>query len=164
MVNYNIRKFIQEDKQAVIDIFNHFVVNSFAAYPENKVDFIFMDKLESLTINDSFYVLEASKNKLIGFGLLRVHHAYDVFDRAAELTYFILPEHTRKGLGSKLLNILIDDAKKAGIDTLLVHISSLNEGSIIFHGKHGFNECGRFKEIGRKKGKDFDVIWMQRFI
>jgi len=41
------------------------------------------------------------------------------------------------------------------------HISSLNEGSIRFHLRHGFTECGRFRRVGRKRGQDFDMVWMQ---
>lgn len=164
MENYTIRKFSSGDKQAVTDIFNYFVENSYAAYPEKKVAPVFVEKLQDPVINGSFYVVKNSRQSIVGFGLLKRHHAYEVFSRAAELTCFILPEHGRKGLGSKLLTMLTGDAKKANVDTLLVHISSLNEGSILFHQKHGFMECGRFKNIGRKNDKDFDVIWMQRFI
>jgi phosphinothricin acetyltransferase len=162
--DYTIRKFSSGDKQAVTDIFNYFVENSYAAYPDKKVGLIFLEKLKEPVISDSFYVVETSKKKIIGFGLVKRHHTYEVFNRTAELTYFILPEHARRGLGSKLLTMLLDDAKKADVDALLAHISSLNEGSLIFHQKHGFMECGRFKRIGRKNGEDFDVIWMQRFI
>lgn len=48
--------------------------------------------------------------------------------------------------------MLINDARKADVDTLLVHISLLNEGGIVFHKRYGFTECGRFKRIGRKRG------------
>jgi len=48
-----------------------------------------------------------------------------------------------------------------GIDTFLAHISSLNEGSIRFHLRHGFTECGRFRCVGTKRGQDFDMVWMQ---
>jgi len=50
------------------------------------------------------------------------------------------------------------------IKTLLASISSRNKESIAFHKKHGFIECGRFKDIGRKRGKPFDVVWMQKVI
>jgi L-amino acid N-acyltransferase YncA len=50
------------------------------------------------------------------------------------------------------------------ISSILASISSRNEGSIAFHGRLGFRECGRFEAIGRKWGKDFDVVWMQRML
>jgi phosphinothricin acetyltransferase len=47
------------------------------------------------------------------------------------------------------------------VDTILAHTSSRNTASIRFHRKHGFRECGRLRRVGRKFGKDFDVIWVQ---
>jgi phosphinothricin acetyltransferase len=51
-----------------------------------------------------------------------------------------------------------------GITALLASISSLNPGSLAFHRKKGFQECGRFVDAGRKKGRDFDEVWMQRMV
>jgi L-amino acid N-acyltransferase YncA len=47
------------------------------------------------------------------------------------------------------------------VDTILASISSRNDGSIRFHKKNGFRECGRFRRVGRKFGQDFDIVWMQ---
>ena len=43
----------------------------------------------------------------------------------------------------------------------LAHISSANQASIRFHSRHGFTECGRFREVGEKHGTVFDMVWMQ---
>ena len=53
---------------------------------------------------------------------------------------------------------------KQGISAILIRISSLNEGSIRFHARNGFSECGRFKKAEQKKGMVFDTDWMQKFI
>jgi phosphinothricin acetyltransferase len=75
-----------------------------------------------------------------------------------------MPEHTRKGIGEAILDYFVEEAKKRGIDSILASISSLNELSIDFHLKNGFKECGRFLQIGRKRGRDFDLIWMQKML
>ncbi|WP_243669404.1 hypothetical protein [Methanoculleus chikugoensis] len=33
-----------------------------------------------------------------------------------------------------------------------------------FHRRHGFVECGRFRNVGSKHGVLFDVVWMQKFL
>ncbi len=86
------------------------------------------------------------------------------FQHTAEVTYFISPEMTGKGLGSKILSFLETEGKKQGISCILANISSLNEGSIRFHKKHGFVECGRFRNVVKKKGILFDTVWMQKNI
>jgi phosphinothricin acetyltransferase len=63
-----------------------------------------------------------------------------------------------------LFDALIDDAKKMEVTTLLASISSQNEESLAFHKRKGFDECGRFRKVGRKFGKEFDLVWMQKFI
>jgi phosphinothricin acetyltransferase len=49
-----------------------------------------------------------------------------------------------------------------GIDNLLASASSLNEQSLRFHAKVGFERCGTFRSVGRKAGRDFDVVWFQK--
>ncbi|TET24177.1 MAG: N-acetyltransferase family protein [Candidatus Bathyarchaeum sp.] len=163
-MDYSFRRVNDNDQEVVISIYNYFVENSFAAYPEKKVAYDFFEKLKEMAKGYPFYVIETEDKEVIGFGLLQRYHSMDVFKRVAKVMYFILPLHTRKGLGKKLLNILVEEAKEMGIDTLLANISSMNEISLSFHDKNGFKQCGRFRRIGKKFRKDFDEIWVQRSI
>ncbi len=159
-----IRHATDEDKNEVIDIFNYYIENSFAAFFEKRVESDFFNMLKDIILGNSFYVIEDKDSQIIGFALLKIFHDSEVFKRTAELGYFIKPEFTHKGIGTLILAILISDARKMNIRTVLASISSLNEESVSFHKKHGFFECGRFKGIGQKHGQTFDVIWMQKFI
>jgi len=60
--------------------------------------------------------------------------------------------------------IAVHDRDAGGVDCLLANISSHNEQSLDFHRKMGFQQCGRFRRVGKKFGKDFDVIWMQKLL
>jgi len=151
------------DAKAVMDIFNYYIENGFAAYPERTMPIEAFPLFQQLTAGYPFYVLETA-GKVVGFGFTHPHNKMDTFKRAAEVSYFIVPEHTGKGLGTELLRRLVTDTKAKGIDTMLASISSYNEGSIRFHLCHGFVECGRFRRVGKKRGRDFDVVWMQRFL
>lgn len=152
------------DRMPVIDLFNYYIEHSFAAYPEQNVPYEFFTHLLETCRNYPSVVARLSDGTVAGFGLLRAHNPMPAFRHAAEITYFIRPELTGKGLGSKMLARLEDEGKKKGITTILASISSLNEGSIRFHANRGFTECGRFKRIGRKRGIVFDTVWMQKFI
>ena len=163
-MDYVFRQVISSDLESLLEIFNHYIETSYAAFYENKVDESFIINLKKMTVNYPFYVIETSLKQVVGFGLIHRYHPSTVFNSVAELTYFILPIHVHQGLGTKLLNILISDAKKMGIDTLLAVISSLNQKSIDFHTKNGFVECGRFMKVGRKFDQVFDLVWMQKFL
>lgn len=158
-----IRKFSPEDKDSVIGILNYYVQHSFAAYPEEDFNYDTLKGLFELPEIYPFYVIEIA-GKVIGFGLLHPHLKMSTFRHTAEVTYFILPEYTAQGLGSKLLDMLLVDANKNGLEVILASISSFNTVSLNFHRKYGFEECGRFKKIGKKFNKNFDVVWMQKFL
>lgn len=153
-----------EDGKAIIDIFNHYVENTFAAYPEDKVPYEFFGLFMNVSQGYPFLVAKDGEGKVLGFGLLRPHNPMPAFSRTAEITYFLAPERTRKGIGGMMLDRLLAEAGEMGITSILASISSLNPGSLTFHKKHGFQECGRFVGIGRKKGREFDVVWMQRMV
>jgi L-amino acid N-acyltransferase YncA len=163
-MEYRIRDFKDHDSNRVIDIFNHYTRNGFAAYTEEVVDYGAIELFREMTQGYPFVVIETEGGALAGFAFLRPFHRMEVFSRAAEITYFILPAHTRRGLGEKLLEIMTEEARRRSIDTILASISSLNEPSILFHEKNGFIRCGCFKAVGKKFNRDFDMIWMQKQI
>jgi L-amino acid N-acyltransferase YncA len=161
-MDYSFEKMSDSHRLAVIDIFNHFIRHSYAAFPEETVDYHFFDRFMEISRVYPALVIQTGDHQVVGFGLMRPHHFADSFKRTAEVAYFILPEYTRKGLGSAMLDLFVREAGPRGIDSLLANISSRNEESIRFHLKNGFRECGRFLRVGRKFGEDFDVVWMQK--
>jgi L-amino acid N-acyltransferase YncA len=152
------------DGKAVIHIFNHYIEHSYAAFPEKPLPILFFTKLREMTTGYPFYVVETEDPLVIGFGFLHAYRPMEVFRRSAEVTYFIHPDHCRRGLGRQLLDQLINDATTQGIDTLIATISSENLESIEFHVKNGFSERGRLERVGRKFNTDFGIIMMQRML
>lgn len=163
-MDYNFRKVKKQDGHQIIDIFNYYIENSFAAFLDSKLSYDKFEPFVELSQGYPFYVIEDGTKTVIGFGFLGRYHPSLVFNRVAEVTYFILPSHTQKGLGTKLLDMLTAQAKKLRVDILLANISSLNQTSIKFHIARGFEECGRFEKIGLKQGTNFDIVWLQKFI
>jgi phosphinothricin acetyltransferase len=151
------------DRAAVIDLFNYYIENSFAAYPEKKVSYGLFDQFLTLTEGYPAFTVrdKESDNQIVGFAFLRPYHPLDTFLRAAEITYFLEPGYTGQGIGSRILERIAGEARRKGIDTILADVCSLNDLSLRFHEHHGFAECGRFKRVARKKGQDLDAVWMQ---
>ncbi|HOC77339.1 MAG TPA: N-acetyltransferase family protein [Methanofastidiosum sp.] len=148
----------------VIDIFNHYIENGFAAYPDNKLPYEFYDMFLIITKGYPAVVIKSDKNEVIGFGFIHSYSPFSVFKETAEISYFIKEESTGQGIGKKTLDYIESEAKKLNISSILASISSINEGSINFHKKNGFVECGRFVKIGKKFDRYFDVVWMQKML
>jgi L-amino acid N-acyltransferase YncA len=159
-------KMAEGDREAVIDLFNYYIENSFAAYPGKKVPYSLFDQFLKLTEGYPAFTVrdEESDECLAGFAFLRPYQPLAEFQRAAEITYFLEPRYTGKGIGSKILERIVSEARRKGIDTILANVCSLNELSLRFHEHHGFEECGRFKRVARKKGQDLDAVWMQKIL
>lgn len=154
----------ENHRKDVIDIFNYYIENGFAAYPESKLPYEFYDMFLIITKDYPAVVIKSDKNDVIGFGYLYSYSPFSVFKETAEISYFLKEEATGHGIGKKILDYVESEAKKLNISSILASISSLNEGSINFHKKNGFKECGRFVKIGKKFDKYFDVVWMQKML
>lgn len=163
-MRYTISPIADEDRESIMDIFNYYVENSFAAYPENKLPYQAFDIFLQMSGGYPTGCIRDQDGKTIGFGMLRPYNPMPAFSCTAEVSYFIHPECRGRGLGKMLLGSLEKGAIKKGITCILANISSLNPESIEFHKKSGFAECGRFKKVGKKKGREFDIVWMQKIL
>jgi L-amino acid N-acyltransferase YncA len=161
-MDYSLEPMSAGHRQAVIDIFNHFIRHSFAAFPAEPVDYAFYDRFLEMSRGYPALVVKDAAQQVVGFAFLRPYHPAATFRRTAEITYFILPEHTRQGLGTAILEVFVEQAAPLGVDALLAAVSSHNEASLNFHLQNGFKEVGRFIKVGRKFGEDVDVLWLEK--
>ncbi len=161
-MNYELVDLVDGERTAIVSIFNHYVEQSFAAYPDEPVTDAFFDRILAMSKGYPAVSIKAETGEVVGFGFLRAFHPSTTFRRTAEITYFLLPGHTGRGLGNRLLAYFIEKAREIGIDNLLASVSSLNEQSLRFHTGAGFERCGTFRAVGRKLGRDFDMVWFQK--
>jgi phosphinothricin acetyltransferase len=161
-MEFVIEPMMEEHRTGVIDIFNYYISNSFAAYPEKKVSYSFYDQILVMCQGYPGVVAKDATDRIVGFGMLRPFHFASTFQRTGEISYFLHPDVMRQGLGTEILNHIVQEAGKTGIDSIVASISSLNVESLNFHKKHGFVERGRLESVAKKFGKDFDVVWMQK--
>lgn len=163
-MNITIETILGSDAEEIVDIFNYYTENGFAAYTEQPISY---DKFDVFFHASRGYPAVTAKDEtgmVVGFGMLRPFSTIPTFSRTAELTCFLRHGFTGKGIGRIVLCFLEEKARDTGITTILASISSLNEQSIRFHLRNGFQECGRFRAIGRKKGVTFDVIYCQKML
>jgi phosphinothricin acetyltransferase len=152
------------DGRDVVNLFNHYVAHSFAAFPQDPVPDAFFGRLLEAAHGLPTLAARDADGRLVGFALLRPHNPWPTSAHVAEITYFVAPDATRQGIGSRMLAELEARGRERGIRTILASISSLNEMSLSFHRKHGFVEVGRFRDVCIKRGMPFDAVWMQKIL
>lgn len=163
-MEYTIRNMQEMDASSVMSIYNYYTENDFAGFFDKALPIETFGRFQEMSRNYPALVACDENQEVIGFAFLHAYHPASTFQRTAEVSYFIHRGHVGKGLGKKMLDELITEAIKTGVDNIIASISSRNADSLAFHEKYGFCECGRLPSIGKKFGQDFDVVYMQLVI
>jgi phosphinothricin acetyltransferase len=161
-MDYSFEDMVDEHREAVVDVYNYFIENSFAAYPDEAFGYEIFDYFQRISDGYPAVVVKEDSGEVVGFAFMSSFHPVDTFRKTAAISYFILPSHTRKGVGRGILENFEAACRKIGVEIILAHVSSLNEDSMMFHKANGFVECGRLRGVGTKFGRDFDVVWFQK--
>ena len=103
-------------------------------------------------------------NRTIGYCFVTQYKKRQAYDRTAELSIYIKPEFTGRGIGVVALKYLEEAAKKTGIRVLVGTLCGKNHASIRLMEKSGYTRCAHMKNIGEKFGKVLDVVIFQKEI
>lgn len=160
MAAYTFEPLTLAHQDEVMAIFNHYIEHSMAAYRETAVGRDhFLGFIEHADRYPAYALLDGD-GRVAGFAWMEPYASYSTFAGVAEVSYFLAPQHTGKGLGSEALRRLEADARRLGLRKLVANISSANPECVAFHRHRGFEEYGRLKDIGHKHGTTFSVVWM----
>jgi phosphinothricin acetyltransferase len=96
-----------------------------------------------------------------GFGYLSWYRSKIGYRFTREDTLYLVPTYQRRGIGARLLEALIEQAKSIGIHTLIAQIESSNEASIALHQNFGFELLGLERQVGYKFDRWLDAQSMQ---
>jgi L-amino acid N-acyltransferase YncA len=83
--------------------------------------------------------------------------------RSVELSIYLGPAATGRGLGRSLLDRLLTDCKAVGIKEVIVVIADHGaDASIQLHKNFGFKETGRMGKVGFKYGRWLGTVTLQK--
>jgi phosphinothricin acetyltransferase len=95
-MEYSIEEMSEEHRPQVVEIYNYFIENTFAAYPGTAMDDSIFDRFLALSQGYPSLVARDHDENVVGFAFLQPYHPAESFRKTAVASYFILPEHTRK--------------------------------------------------------------------
>jgi phosphinothricin acetyltransferase len=70
----------------------------------------------------------------------------------------------RQGIASRLLEALVEEARRLGQHVMIAGVAADNDASIRLHLRHGFVETGRMPEVGIKFGRWLDLGFLQKSV
>jgi len=80
----------------------------------------------------------------------------------SEDSIYVSPDRMGRGIGTALLEALIESSAAYGFRTIVAVIGGAEPASIALHRKSGFREVGRLEKVGFKFGRWLDSLYMQR--
>jgi L-amino acid N-acyltransferase YncA len=153
-----IREISIDDAKDVLDIYNYYILNSTATFEEDPINeeeiIKRINKVKSINLP---YIVAVEDKKIVGFAYTSMFHERCGYRYTGELTVYIKPDITSKGLGTKLYEELIKRLKKTQIKKVIGCISLPNEKSVALHEKFEMKQVGHLEKVGFKFGKWIDV-------
>jgi L-amino acid N-acyltransferase YncA len=99
---------------------------------------------------------------VLGWAALRPVSARRVYAGVAEVSVYVATSARGQGVGSALLEALVQESEVSGIWTLQAGIFPENKASIAMHKSHGFRRVGVRRRIGKMGNVWRDVLLLER--
>ena len=164
---YTIRPATDSDLPNIREIYNHYVRNSSVTFDEKPMTLAALRKkfAAAAKLTMPYLVAENPRGNLLGVAWVFPWQGNTASRRTVELSIYLGPAATGKGLGKVLLERLLIDSKEAGIREVLAVIADKGaEASIQMHKKFGFREIGRMGRVGYKFDRWLGTVLLQKVL
>ena len=153
-----IRNMMPEDWNQVFEIYRQGIDSGLATFTTNYPSWEDWDKGH---INKCRYVAICN-DKIAGFLALSPVSERPHYSGVAEVMIYLDAEYQKQGIGTNLLNRVVQDAPNEGFWCLYSSIFSTNENSIKLHQKCGFRTIGYRERLAKDKfGNWMDTTMME---
>ncbi|UEX91180.1 GNAT family N-acetyltransferase [Staphylococcus ratti] len=157
-----IREAKIEDIEVITEIYNHAIRHTTAVYTYDETSLEERETWFNKKKNEGWpiwvYEYEGAVAGFATFGSFRDWPAYQY---TVEHSIYVSDLYRRKGIASKLLTHLINDATTRGYQTIVAGIDTMNEGSMHLHKAQGFKLMGVLEKVGYKFDRWLDLAFYQ---
>jgi L-amino acid N-acyltransferase len=159
--NIIIRPASSADLAEINAIYNYYVAHSTCVWttqPCSEAE----RKAWYLDHGPSMPVLVAEQGgRVVGWGALGSFRAAYTAAGVLEDSIYVHHDFHRQRIGSRLLQALIEAARRSGLRSILANISADQTPSIRLHEKFGFQKVAHLRGVGQKFNQRFDAIYLQ---
>lgn len=111
---------------------------------------------------DACRLVAEADGRVVGWAALSPVSDRCVYGGVAEVSVYVGADARGRGVGTGLLEALVESSEEEGIWTLQAGIFPENEGSVDLHRRCGFRVVGRREKLGKLGGQWRDVLLMER--
>lgn len=164
MADVNVRPATPDDLERLTAIYNHYVgagAITFDIAPFTPAERRSWYTAHTTGPGHRLLVAEDAAGMLgyAGTGPFRAKRAYDT---TVETTIYVVPAACGRGVGNALYATLFAALDGEDVHRAVAGVTLPNPASLALHRRFGFREVGVFRENGRKHGRYWDVLWLER--
>jgi len=159
-----IRRASSGDVPAVTEIYNEAILTTTATFD-----------LEPKTTAERERWLEAHSGRypvlvaeidgdVVGWAALTAWSDRAAYADTAETALYVHSSYRDRGIGRRLKQALIEEARCQRFHTLIARVTEDSEASIHLNRSFGFTHVGTLRQVGRKFGRWLDVLIMQKLL
>jgi len=157
-----IRTAREEDLPAILDIYNHIILNTAAVYHYEAHTMDMRKAWYDGRLQGGFPVFVAEDDgKVVGFSSYGPFRPWPAYKYTMENSVYVADGQRGKGIGRLLMEPLIRHAREKGVHVIIAVIDADNEASVQLHRSFGFEEAGRLRQVGYKFGRWLNLTLME---
>jgi phosphinothricin acetyltransferase len=166
-----IEQVTEKDAEGLRDIYDFYVRNTAVSFEYDTPSLEkFSERIRRISGRYP-YIKAVDNGEIIGYAYADVFKSREAYDWSVESTIYVKAEYRHAGVGRLLYEALERSLTDMGILNMNACIAYaleedeyLNNDSMHFHQKMGFNLVGTFHKCGYKFGRWYDMIWMEKII
>lgn len=108
------------------------------------------------------HVVAVSGETVVGYAYAVLFRKRPAYRYTAKHSIYVHPEHLGRGIGSHLLQALIDACAAAGFRQMIGYIDADNAPSLALHQRFGFAKVAHLPTVAWRYGRWADSIMVQR--
>jgi L-amino acid N-acyltransferase YncA len=161
-IDVGIRPVDVDDADPIARIYNHYVLETVVTFEEQPVTASEMARrIEEIRSHSLPFLLAESDDRVVGYAHASPWKGRCAYRFSTEVTVYLAPDQTRRGIGTRLYRRLLEELRDRGIHTALGGIALPNDASVTLHERLGFQKVAHFREVGFKFGRWVDVGYWQ---
>ena len=154
-----------EDLPRLTEIHNHYVVNTHITFdlrpftPDERLTWF---KEHSDGRRYRLLVADLRDKGVVGYATTGRFRTKEAYDTTVEVSVACSPDAIGYGIGTQLYEALFAAIQHEDIHRIVGGIAQPNPASNALHARFGFKPVGIFSSVGRKFGRYWDVMWVER--
>lgn len=164
MQNLLIRPCAATDMPAITAIYAHHVQHGAASFETDPPSLEEMCRRRSDVVGKGLpYLVAVYNDAIAGYAYAGSYRPRAAYRDTVENSVYLRRDLAGRGIGTRLLNALIDDCEARDLRQMIAVIGdSANVASIRLHLRCGFRNAGTLISVGHKHGRWLDSVLMQR--